>query len=332
MEQPPLIDIESADGENSRMAGCVGCFAKLLPMGVGLLFLLFVLMVAAWFIWGDDLRSGEEVAGGTISEVVEEKKGVAGFLDKVKRAVKGGSQENDLVSSEGGEVAGAGTAAGAVGKSTALSEAVGVEAKSPEERNKMLEEKFGHLAEENATGVNNQVAPTDAAGSSSSAKLPDGIVVQTTRRGGSFGSATGTATKGEGERQYMIWRHDFSTSGSDLEFEIIFQEAGGQLHFRCFVLPYDAQTARLFRGDKGDLNLSFTTGSGEKLLPEDGVFSLPLTKMTAFEANGQVAGWVARGQLPLNTQKYTDLKSVRLGWDFDEELGDWLKELSDIRN
>ena len=116
-----------------------------------------------------------------------------------------------------------------------------------------------------------------------------------------------------------------------MEFEIIYQEAGGQLQFRCFVLPYDTQTARLFAAAKGDLLLSFRDNRGKLLVPEKSELVIGLTKMTPFESKGKVLGWVARGAIPLDEHELSDLKSVKLGWDFDPELGDWLKQLKTRR-
>lgn len=170
-----------------------------------------------------------------------------------------------------------------------------------------------------------------AAGAGSGAGLAKGVQAIPKRRGGSFGSSTGAATATGTRSQYQRWRGDFSTSGSDLEFEVIYQEAGGQLQFRCFVMPYDAQTAKLFSADKGDFLLSFRDEDGQRLVPAEGDLAIPLTQLTAFEAQGKVTGWVARGMIPLNSQELSNLKSVKLGWDFDKDLGDWLKELKTSR-
>ena len=116
-----------------------------------------------------------------------------------------------------------------------------------------------------------------------------------------------------------------------MEFEVIYQEAGGQLQFRCFVMPYDSQTARLFQAGKGDFLLSFRDQNGKVLAPLNGELPIALTKLTAFEAQGKVSGWVARGTIPLDDHKVSDLKSVRLGWDFDKDLSDWLKQLKSTR-
>ena len=97
-------------------------------------------------------------------------------------------------------------------------------------------------------------------------------------------------------------------------------------------MPYDSQTAKLFRADKGDLLLSFNGRDGRPLLPPKGALPVPLTKMTAFEANGEVLGWVTRGTVSLDGQEVDSLDSVKLAWDFDKELGDWLKILKKNRN
>lgn len=370
MEHPPLIDVEAEEDGKSKLSGCSGCFGKLFKLVIGLLVLSLLVMAAAYFVWGGDIAKEEEGAGAGAESVEEEKTGFAGVVDKVKRAVKGepaptAEEAEAATEGEKGPVSGEGGATGdgvanAIEKSTELAEAAGAEAKSPEERNKMLKEKFGHLEEdrpESAEGEGADLAEgagrggnkatngegemtRDAlgGGEGGNAELPEfgedieSVPEKAARRGGSFGSSTGSATAGGGQNRYQIWRGDFSTSGSDLEFEVIFQEAGGQLQFRCFVMPYDAQTAKLFLADKGDFLLSFSDIAGQRLVPSDNELPIPLTKMTAFEANGQVAGWVARGMIPLEGQKIGDLKSVRLGWDFDKELGDWLKELKQTRS
>ena len=172
-------------------------------------------------------------------------------------------------------------------------------------------------------------------GSVSSAQDAEGVEVVaggSSRRGGTFGSSTGTPKAGGVNNQYEVWAGDFATAGSDLRFEMIFQGAGDQLQFRCFVMPYDVQTARYFRGDKGDLLLSFHSLTGEPLVPGEGnVVTLPLSKMTAFESRGEIAGWVTRGTIPLNGNEFSDLKSVKLAWDFDQDLGVWLKDLKKNR-
>jgi hypothetical protein len=380
MEQPPLIDVEPEDGEKSRVAGCAGCLGKLIPLTAGFLLLLIVLMGVALFIWGSDIERSEE---GKAGAKTEQKTGIAGVMDKLKRAVKGEKQKpageaaedetGAVVIGEGGQPAVGGDAvANAVGKSSELAEAVGAEAKSPAERNRLLKEKFGHLEEDRAeVGSGGSAGGGDAMAAKNALKgdgeLPpfeegaaegthgggvsgvggggennvgekatkatkagdsESTVAETRkRRGGAFGSSTGSAQAGGAQNQYQRWRGDFSTSGSDLEFEIIYQESGGQLQFRCFVMPYDSQTAKLFQADKGDFLLSFYDGNGKRLVPTQSPLSVPLTKLTAFEAGGKVSGWVARGMIPLGETQFSDLKAVRLGWDFDKDLGQWLKEI-----
>ena len=196
---------------------------------------------------------------------------------------------------------------------------IGAEEKSAEERNRSLEEEFGSQELGNQAGGD-----------------PPGVVALAdgetyVPRGGSRGSASGTAVKGGKDNDYLIWRGDLATAGSDLQFEIIYKQVGSQLHFRCFLQPYDGGTASLFRQDKGDILLSFYGRTGEKMVPKEGAYPLPLTKMSAFEARGQVAGWVARGVIPLEEEKVADLNSVKLAWDFDKDLSDWLKELKRTR-
>lgn len=363
MEQPPLIDVEPENEGKSKLSGCAGCLGRLIPITAGLLLLSILLMAGALFLWGGDIERKEK------SESVEgEKTGIAGVMEKVKRAVKGEKEEPEVgeeavVTGEGeaGAAAGQGGAvsaeqamANAVENSTELAEAAGAEGKSPEERNRLLKEKFGHLEENrpesgSGEGVDfAQAAGGGGAGGGSAAggqaggqdrqggELPEfgeggkggeRSGIKREPRGGSFGSSTGTAVAVSPQSRYQRWRGDFSTSGSDLEFEVIYQEAGGQLQFRCFVMPYDARTAKLFRRDKGDFLLSFHDEAGERLVPAKGELSVPLTKMTAFEAGGKVSGWVARGMIPLEGRQLSDLKTVRLGWDFDQELSDWLKQL-----
>lgn len=310
MEEPPLIDVEPADSK-SKPSGCGGCLGKLIPVVAGLLLLLIVLMGLAVFMWGKDSESKDESAGAGVESVEVEKKGVAGLLEKVKRAVKG--EKSTPVT--GGASAGSDASSGEVVPNKANE-------KASEEEDKMLKGKAsgqeeGEVAESNGQEVN----------SGEGEAQPKAIK----RRGGSFGSSTGSAIAGGANGSYQIWRGNFSTSGSDLEFEIIYKEAGGQLQFRCFVMPYDSQTAKFFRSDKGDLFLSFNDQNAKQLVPAGQAFPLPLTKMTAFESKGQVLGWVARGIIPLDSQEISSLDSAKLAWDFDKELGDWLKELKKNR-
>ena len=379
MEQPPLIDVETEHGGKSRLMGVAGCLGKMIPVAVGLMVLLLVVMGLAYFVWGGDIEKKEE-KGAAGTESVE-KKGFAGVIEKVKRVVKGEKKKPEVadkegtVSGEGGAEGGDGFA-GAAGKSAALAESVGAEAKSPQERDQLLKEKYRHLEQDRAQGqgdgaVSGAAAAQAGGGSPSGAGGPDDMDAARNalragaggsdipafedgangssqaaaagqaaagetqnagkRRGGSFGSSTGAAKKTGVASQYHRWRGDFKTSGSDLEFEVIYQETGGQLQFRCFVMPYDSQTARLFRADKGDFLLSFRDKSGKRLVPKTDDLAIPLTKMTAFESRGKVMGWVARGAIPLEKQKLSELKSVKLGWDFDKELGDWLKALKKTR-
>ncbi len=150
-------------------------------------------------------------------------------------------------------------------------------------------------------------------------------------RGGAFGSSTGSPVPVGNNNQYRRWRGNLSTSGSDLTFEIIFQESGGQLQYRCFVQPYDTQTAQLFRADKGDFLLSFADTRGQRLIPFADELELPLTQMTAFENQGRVAGWVTRGMISLEGKTLSELQSVKLGWNLDKDLSDWLKHLPQTR-
>ncbi|WP_411846315.1 hypothetical protein AAFN60_01230 [Roseibacillus persicicus] len=366
MEQPPLIDVDPEDEPKSKLAGCTGCVTRILPIMTGLLLALVVLLGVVFFIWGSDRKDEElvdEGAPGEGTESVEPKKKT--FLEKVKSVVKGESKKppveeavaaNEEASEAGPGGAGAGAVEGAVEKSVALAESVGAEGKSPEERNKLLKEKFGHLEENRpesgteddeglaavldesgnlaagAGGADALVDPSKLGGDSESGELPafpqgaDEMVAEATRRGGSYGSSTGAASQEE-NKSYMIWRSDLSTAGSDLECEIIFQETGGQLHFRLFLLPYDSSTSKLFRAGKGDFLVSFIDSEGKRLVPTDENFKLPLNKMTAFESAGMVSGWVTRGIIPLNEVQPESIHSVRLGWDLDPDLSDWLKEL-----
>lgn len=326
MDQPPLIDVDPEDEKMSKLAGCAGCLTRALPVFTGLLLLVVVGLGVTYFILGGDLRdkelAAEQAAGEDGKSTEPEKKG---FLEKIKSAVKGEKEvkeEEVLADSGEGAQAESGTDAveGAVEKSEALAEAVGAEGKSPEERNQLLKEKFGHLEEDGDPAPD---AADDLPG------FPDEAAEETgeaNRRGGSFGSSTGVASQ-EDNKPYMIWRSDLSTAGSDLECEIIFQETGGQLHFRLFLLPYDSSTSKWFRSGKGDFLVSFTDGQGQRLIPAKEDFLLPLSKMTAFENRGKVAGWVSRGIIPMDGVEPADLSSVRLGWDFDPDLSAWLKEL-----
>lgn len=319
MEQPPLIDVEPEDGENSRLSKLAGCLGRLLPLAVGALVLLIVLMAATILMWGD--HSQEGAAGGSEPETTE-KTGLAGMMDKVKRAVKGDPAPKEKTETAEATVTGEGGSGDpmkqAVNESIDLADSIGAEGKSPEERNRLIKEKFGHLEEDK---------PESAGGQGT-----DGIIRTSSRRGGSFGSSIGEASVTGAANQYQRWRGDFATSGSDLEFEIIYQEAGGQLQFRCFVMPYDSQTAQLFRGDKGDFLLSFHSAEGRQMVPPEGAVRIPLTKLTAFENGGEVSGWVARGMIPLGAEQVANLQTVKLAWDFDKELADWLKALKGSRS
>ena len=311
MEQPPLIDVEPEDNGNSR-GGCMGCFGRSIPFVVGFLLLLIILMVVAFFVWGSGLEGLQKGAEGAEGAKQEEKTGIAGMVEKVKRTVKG-----EKTTPAEGEPDG-----DAVQKGSELAHSIEGEEKSLEERNRLLKEKFGHL-EENGS--------KDSAGGPGQGGEVAEVFEKREPRGGSFGSSTGSAVAGGKQGLYQRWRGNFSTSGSDLEFEVIYQEAGGQLQFRCFVMPYDSQTAKLFRGDKGDLLLSFSDNNGQQLVPAKQALPIPLTKLTAFEAGGRVSGWVARGMVPLEGHEVTQLKAVKLGWDFDKELSDWLKDLKKSR-
>ena len=96
MDQPPLIDIEPESGKSSGR-GCGGCLSRLLPLLTGLMLVVVLLMVAAWFIWGKGLRQDGATAEGSAKAVERhhrvEKTGIAGLMDKAKRALGGGDKE-----------------------------------------------------------------------------------------------------------------------------------------------------------------------------------------------------------------------------------------------
>ena len=129
----------------------------------------------------------------------------------------------------------------------------------------------------------------------------------------------------------MIRRGDLATSSSDLRYEIVYQEVGGQIQYRCFLLPYDTQTARLLRLDKGDFFLSYHSAAGKALVPREEAHRIPLNKMAPFKSGDKPAGWVNRGVISLDGQTFADLKTVKLAWDFDPEFGEWLKTLKKSR-
>lgn len=305
MEQPPLIDVEPEDGEISRLSHLAGCLRRLLPVAVAALLLLIILMAAVIFLWGDERQDG--AANGSGSQTAEQT-GLAGMMEKVKRAVKGDpaakAEAKETVTSKGG--------------ADELANSAGAKDQSLGESSQALGEKSEHSEENKLESTSGQKAK--------------GTVSSSPRRGGSFGSSIGEASVTGAANQYLRWRGDFATSGSDLEFEIIYQEAGGQLQFRCFVMPYDSQTAQLFRGDKGDFLLSFHSAEGRQMVPPEGAVRIPLTKLTAFENGGEVSGWVARGMIPLGAEQVANLQTVKLAWDFDKELADWLKALKGSRS
>lgn len=406
MEHPPLIDVEPEDEKPKRGAGCLGCLGRLIPVATIGLALLIGLMWLALFVWGG--KPGDQLP---IDETVlqeegakkEEKKGLAGVMDKVKRAIKGEKKPatGEATGEEaGGAAAGAQSGAGAgvaeqtasaVEKSTQLAEAVGAEAKTPEERNRLLKEKFGHLEEDDrpAGGTSEAANPAGdaAAGAETGGRVetvtrealgggdeaareitiplgPDGEpltgaaraeaiataeaeqaaqnadgtssegdpAAERPRRGGSHGGSVGgvAATSGQ-SRNYMKSRGDFKTSGSDLTYEIIYQEAGGQLHYRFFLIPYHPQVNKMFQADKGELTVVFADAQGARLLPVDDALILPLSKMTAFEAQGKISGWVARGIVPIGERNLDEVNSIKIGWDFDQALGDLLQDLAKTR-
>lgn len=359
---------------------------------IGLALLIGVMWLAL-FLWGG--KPGDElpVDGAALQEKgakKEEKKGLAGVMDKVKRAVKGEPKSgpaDDVVEGQVGDAeageAGAGgdsaveQTANAVEKSTQLAEAVGAEGKTPEERNRLLKEKYGHLEEERAAhgggaastdpggaaaesagpveevtrdalgsgdegaaemavplGPDGEVltgaaavAAMAAAEAAQAAEEPDGA-----SRGGSRGDSEAAVAVTAGQSgDYMKSRGNFKTSGSDLTYELIYQEAGGQLHYRFFLVPYDSQVNKMFQADKGELSLVFADAKGDRILPADEVLSLPLSKMNAFEAQGKISGWVARGIIPIGEKNLEEVASIKLGWDFDEALGDLLKDVAKSR-
>lgn len=305
MEQPPLIDVEPEDGENSRLSKLAGCLRRLLPVAVAALLLLTILMAAVIFLWGDEHQDG--AANGSGPQTAEQT-GLAGMMEKVKRAVKGDpaakAEAKETVTSKGG--------------ADELANLTGAKDQSLGESSQPLGDQSEHSEENKLESTSGQKAK--------------GTVSSSPRRGGSFGSSIGEASVTGAANQYLRWRGDFATSGSDLEFEIIYQEAGGQLQFRCFVMPYDSQTAQLFRGDKGDFLLSFHSAEGRQMVPPEGAVRIPLTKLTAFENGGEVSGWVARGMIPLGAEQVANLQTVKLAWDFDKELADWLKALKGSRS
>lgn len=367
-------------------------------------------MWLALFLWGG--KPGDELPiDGTVLQEQgakeEEKKGLAGVMDKVKRAIKGekkpvageGVAEGEAPGEEAsGAAAGAESGAGAggaeqtasaVAKSTQLAEAVGAEGKSPEERNRLLKEKFGHLEEDRpagGAGETAKLAGDAAAGAAGRVETitrealgggdepameltiplgPDGEPLtgaaraeaiataeavqgardgdgatgpagktpgERPRRGGSHGgSEGGVATTSGQSRSYMKSRGDFKTSGSDLTYEIIYQEVGSQLHYRFFLIPYDPQVNKMFQADKGELTVVFADAEGARLLPVEEALILPLSKMTAFEAQGVVSGWVARGIIPIGDRNLAEVNSIKIGWDFDQALGDLLQDLAKNR-
>lgn len=300
-------------------------------------------MGAAWFVWGQGagtVAEGEAeagaVAGESGSKTAAEKKGFAGVVQKVKNVFSGGTAKTpDLADGAKGDTAEGGGSDSLLADAAQREEMAlqaGAEDKSLEERNELMKNEFGEAmaGPGGQEGLPNGEIPD---------QLPEGVGLVSaneaqaaTRRGGAFGSSTGTVKAiGQGN-DYFIWKGDLATAGSDLRFEVVFKEAGGQLQYRCFLMPYDIDTSKFFRADKGDLRVSFHSEDDKRLVPKDKkALSIPLTKMTAFESKGQVAGWVARGLVPLEGQDFSAIKGVALGWDFDEELGDWLKELSESR-
>lgn len=401
MEHPPLIDVEPEDEKVNRAVGCLGCLGRIIPVATIGLALLIGVMWLGLFIWGgkpgDELPIDESVLQEEAG-AKDEKKGLAGVMDKVKRAIKGEAKStptDDLVEGEAGETeageaaaAAAATAestsggvaeqtANAVEKSAQLAEAVGAEAKTPEERNRLLKEKFGHLEEDRSAGsadgganlaresgtasggrVEKVTPEALGSGNESAAEMtvplgPDGepltgaaaggrgsdqegsgpgSAAEASLRGGSRGDSEGAVAVSAGQsRNYMKSRGNFKTAGSDLTYELIYQESGGQLHYRFFLVPYDSQVNKMFQADKGELSLVFAGAQGERLLPVEEALSLPLSTMTAFEARGEVSGWVARGIIPIGEQNLNEVTSIKLGWDFDEALGDLLKDVTKNR-
>lgn len=311
MDQSPLIDVDPEDSRKSTGSGCSGCFAKLLPLLVVLLVLTLLSMGAVYFFFGDDSTQATEIGpdGKPVATTAQPKTGFAGFMEKVSQTVKGkpDSGSNEATVSPSPPNSANSNTGGVPGVPGALGKGL----KNLEDKTKLSEDFINQIADKEKAG---QVAPR---------KIEPFIG----KRGGAYGTSMGSAKPASASSPYHVWKGNFETSGSKLRFEVIYQEAAGQLQYRFFLMPYDAEAARLFKANRGNLYLSFHNSNGEVLLPAEGPIDIPLTKMTAYEAHGQVGGWVARDMAPLNGRSIAEFQTVRVAWDFDSELTDTLKEL-----
>ena len=119
-------------------------------------------MALALLMWGADPHDKKEEGVAGTESVEKEKTGFAGVMEKVKRVVKGEKAPAKEVAEEeeNGSVTGESDAVGgAVDQSNGLAESAGAEGQTPEERNRLLKDKFGHLEEngsasESDAGVN----------------------------------------------------------------------------------------------------------------------------------------------------------------------------------
>jgi len=330
VENAPLIDVDPAEDDAKPKGGCFGCLLRLLPIVTIFLVLLCGALLAAGYFWG---RSPEEQASG--------KTGFAGVMEKIVGVVKGGGEQpseqavrvgapggsggNANATTSGGQTPAEGESAlgnAATAATSGVGGETGAASQSSAGNNGVSST---DEADDAGAQTGNQGSAANAA-SDSSSPSPSG-------RGGSVGGAEGAieVTTDSQSRRYIKSRGTLATSGSNLTYEIIYQESGGQLHYRLFVMPYDSLVDKMFQANKGEFTMVFANAERQRLLPVDGAHVVGLSSLTAFEARGQVAGWVTRGIIPLSGRNMSDVHSFRLGWDLDQDLGDLLKDLGGQR-
>lgn len=184
----------------------------------------------------------------------------------------------------------------------------------------------GEAREEAADALTQDAVPAAVAESPAAAAPATEASTAPSFDGPSVESAVTTTSRGD--VNFMVAKGSFAGSGTQLSYEVVYQAYGEGVGYRCFLLPYDARVNRLFQANKGQLGLTFLDGTGQQLLPAQGVKLVPLAEMLAYENQGAPAGWMNRGVVPLNGVAIADIQSVKVSWQLEEELATLLQQIA----
>lgn len=312
-----MIDVEPTNGNKSSLGRAIGCMAKSLPV---LLLAFFLLTGAVWLAFRY-LVPQEEATMETAKAVDSTPPGSGGGSASPPAGKSEEVPEEAIADSEGADPTTLPAKEEVEASILAYERQLKEQGVAAAERGRLVREKYGPQAEALGILIGGLPAAGEAepeAGTQPAPLPTDGGYTSTVERNGGQGGG------------YQKSRGDLSAAGTDLRYELIFQEAGGQLHYRFFLLPFDKQADRLFKQGESYLTLRLTQSSQGKMLPADGPQPLPLAEMVAFERDGRPAGWVVRGILPAG-MPVDEIDLVRVGWNFDDRLEGWLKELKQLR-